>query len=202
MSTKPTKINVSELLRSNNKRDIFPIKKSRSGIPHNDENQALADSVHDLYESFRQAETEFRAKESELIEKAKVLYEKNAKVGSFTKSVNFDGSKTLGMQVSFQDRFSNVPVDHENELKELMKKAGIDFDEYFQEKRILKLNDTSDETIELIRKKLGADLFLQIFGIDISFESKEDMDRDQFKLPAEVRAFLKQNKPSCKARIK
>ena len=201
--SKPTKAikatEVKDFLRANYTGGPFSVKKSKSGVPTMKGKEELADSVHSLYERFRQAETEFRAEEANLIEVARQNYESNAKGGHFSKSLNFDGSKTLGMQVTFQDKFQDIPIDNEGELRGIL---GGKFDTMFTEKRILKLNDTSDKTIALLQEKLGPNLFLELFSIDLALSVNDDMDRTQFGLSDNARAFLKQAKPSCKARIK
>lgn len=199
MKNKALKVtDVKDFLRANQNNATAP-NKSKSGVPSVEGHEHLADSVHGLYEKFRQAETEFRAEEANLIEVAKQLYEENALGGHFSKSLNFDGTQTNGMQVTFQDKFQNIPIEHDAELKSILKDK---FDSLFTEKRVLKLNDTSDKTIALLQQKLGEKLFLELFSIDLALSVNDDMDRTQFNLPENVRPFLKQAKPSCKARIK
>jgi hypothetical protein len=188
------KVDVASLLKSKN---IAPIAKRKSDTPMIDGHEKLADALHELYEQQKQAEAEFRAKEEELITKARVLYEKSGTDGDFSKAFNFPGKETPGMQIVWQDKFSAIPMEHEDLIK---KTLGDRYEALFDQKRELSLADTSDETIQVVHEKLGEELFEKLIQVKVTIVAKGDMDRKQFSLPNQVRALLKQAKAACRLR--
>ena len=187
------KLDISDLLKENAK----PKEKSKAQTVTDTGLGRLADKVYKSYQEFKDAEASFRAVEGEMLVKTDPIYQENAKANQFSKSLNIDGQETPGIQVSYQDRFSPVGSEGETELKELL---GNKFDSYFDEKRTLKVADTSDQAVEFLIGKLGKETFLKYFEIEVSCVAKKDMDRRQFELSEHERAFLKQYKASVKAR--
>lgn len=181
---------ISKLLKSASEDN----KKKKSGACVVDSFRGLADEMNDLKIAFEDAEAAFRTKEVELLNVANNLYSEHA-TSDFSKSFNFVGDETPGVQVVFTDKFSEMPAEVEPAIREQM---GDKFDNYFQENRKLELTQTDDATIKLLMDKLGEEKFLEIFKIKVTVGVKADMDRKQFELPASVRAMLKQNKASVK----
>src|SRR6185295_12028284 len=123
------------------------------------------------------------------------LYEQKAKVGAFSKSLNFEGETTSGIQITWRDQFKDLSVDMEKELRTAM---GSKFDHHFEIKRDLKLNDPSDEVIAMLMDILGEERFFKLFNVKQTIRAKSDMDRNQFGLPEEVRNLLEQFAPALK----
>ena len=171
--------------------------KSKSSIPELTDCGDLADRTHTAYLASKDAEAAFKALEGQVLELTAVAYEANARSGDFAKSLNLPGSKTPGVQVSYKDQFSALPIEQEAVLREQL---GEKFDALFEQKRELSLVDTSDDTIKLLIKKLGEDEFRRIFAIKVTLATKPDMDRKQFDLPEGVAMLsgLKQYKPALK----
>jgi hypothetical protein len=169
-------------------------KAKKTSTPGNADHTSLADRNYVAKVAFEEAEANFRIVEAELLVVATQNYVENAH-SNFSKSTNFLGSKTSGVQVTFTDRFSDLPVESEEGLREVL---GDKYGNFFEESRKLELTKTDDSTIQLLIKKLGEETFLEIFKIKVSIKAKDDLDRKQFDLPESVRSQLKQAKPSVK----
>lgn len=182
--------NVSNLLKAN---------KSEAGKPGSSvpvlKADALYDSMFTAYTHFKDAEASYRALEAELLQRTDEMYAENAQNGTFSKSFNLPGLQTPGVQVSYKDQFTAIPVENEENLKSLL---GDKYSQYFDEKRELQLVDTSDDAINQLIAALGEDKFLKMFSIKLTISAKKDMDRRQFDMNTNARAFLKQYKASVK----
>lgn len=190
---KAKQIDVDALLRSNNAKS----SGKRSSVPKVVGREALSDKVAVAYEAYRDAEAAFRAIEGTLLEVANGIYEGRAKEGQFSKSLNFNGAETAGVQVSYQDKFSDLPIEAEGELRRAL---GDRFNACFEQKRSISMKITDDETVRMLVEKLGQEVFSKIFEIKISLATKDDMDRRQFELPSAARSLMKQYKASVKLR--
>lgn len=192
---KTNKVDVADFLIAN--AGAVKPKKGKAGIPELTDCGDLADRTHKAYLANKDAEATFKALEGQVLDLSSAAYEKHAKSGDFTKSFNIPGTETPGVQISYKDQFSALPIEQEEGLREQL---GEKFDLYFEQKRELSLVDTSDETIKLLIKKLGQDEFKRIFSIKVSLTTKPDMDRKQFDLPEGVATLsgLKQYKPALK----
>lgn len=156
----------------------------------------LGDKVYRAYVAQRDAKAEFDALESQMLEKVRVNYEAGAN-RTFAKTLNVAGHDTPGVQVSFKDAFTKIPIDREPFLKA---ELGNDYDRFFVQKREISLLDTSDDTVALLLSKLGPEEFKRLFDIGLSVQCRPDMDRNQFLLPKNVRDCLVQYKGATKAR--
>lgn len=152
----------------------------------------IADRLIELYRAMNDASASYNALELRVIEVLKEEYEERAK-GDFTKTLNVPGRLTPGMQYSFKDAFKAIPPEKEEALRRIL---GAEFDKFFVQKRTIKMVDTSNEAIGLLLAALGPEKFKQIFSIQKSIETRPDMDRRQFLLPAEARLALEQHKPA------
>jgi hypothetical protein len=170
-------------------------KKGKKIIPEITDAKELADNTFAAYQAAKDAEAVFRALEVSVLVITKQDYEARAKSGEFSKSFNVVGNKTPGVQVSYKDMFSDLPIECKADLQARLREK---YDQYFEEKRVLTLADTSDSTIQLLVSKLGPEEFKKIFAIKVTVAAKADMDRYQFDLPEEIRP--KQSKPSLKIR--
>jgi hypothetical protein len=172
-------------------------KAKKSSVPDVVGFQKVADKVRKAYEAFKEAEGEFQVKAAEVVDAAKLLYEKRAKEGAFSKSFNFVGEATPGVQVTFADKFSEIPQENAPALREAL---GPEFGKHFEEKRVvvIKPEFTTDEALGKLLKKLGEKDFADYFEAKLTVCAKKDTDRDQFSLPDSVRMLLKQNKPAVK----
>lgn len=170
----------------------------RSEIPSVEAHSRLSDEVYRLKEAAQDAEAAFRVKEAELIDEVQVEYESRAVAGDFVKSLDIEGSKTPGVQVTFADKFSAFEMAAKPELQNL----DPEFDKHFEEKREISLKETDDETIQKLISKLGEKMFSDLFQVKLSIVAKSGMDLAQFSLKPELRGMLKQQKPAVKLRKK
>jgi hypothetical protein len=187
------KKSISKLLKDNN---TAAPKKKTSAVEVTDHGK-LADEVAAAKIAAEDAATLFQTKEAELLAVASGIYAQHAKDGTFSKSYNFKGEEDPGVQVVYSDKFSDLPGDAEEGIKEALGDE-FDFDAYFEEKRVLTLSKTDDDTVKFLMEKLGEEKFLDLFAIKVTLSAKDDMDRKQFDLPEAVRAQLKQNKGAVK----
>jgi hypothetical protein len=172
-----------------------PKSKKGSGTPELSGHGELADKAYEAYKAQKSAEAEFAALEGQLIEATQAVYEAGARQGGFEKTYNVVGLTTPGCQVVRQDKFKSQPITAAKGLKEQL---GDKFDQYFEVKRELTVEDPSDATVQLLLAKLGEADFKRIFQIKLTVEAKDDMDRRQFELAEDVRPA--QYKPSVKIR--
>jgi hypothetical protein len=187
--------NINDFLTANAGK-VAP-KGKKGSVPVLSSATALGDRCYRAYVEMKDAAAAFKAVEGEVLDLTNGEYEKRAKSGDFTKSFNLVGEETEGVQVVYSDKFSALPIEAEEGLREQL---GEDFDTHFEQKREITLNDTSDETVALLIKKLGAETVAKLFAIKLSIVAKPDMDRRQFDLPEGVAtlAGLKQNKAGVK----
>jgi hypothetical protein len=95
--------------------------------------------------------------EAEVITIAEEIYEKHARAGLFSKSVNFAGEEFEGLNVSFPDSFSGIPTESKDTIIEAYVNSGMKqeeaekaFAQNFTESRTVKMVDTSNETISAL----------------------------------------------------
>lgn len=198
-------------------------KKKASDIPELTGHEKFADKLHNAVLKIKEAGNEVKEAEGELLPLAEAEHARLAASGAFTKTINIPGKATAGVQITWQDVFSAIPSENEEELK----KVDPKFDEHFEEVRslILKqtshaditfllkklgkeitdifsisLKDTSGATIDMLADKLGADDFLRLFEIKTGLKTKKGLDEKMHELPAAVKPFLKQAKGAVKLR--
>lgn len=198
-------------------------KKSKSDIPDLMGKEKLADKLHSAVVTAKNALVEQAEAEGELLPQVVKEYERLAREGRFTKSINVPGKDTPGVQITFQDKFSAIPASAEDELRRLDPK----FDEHFEEVRSLSikqtdhaafellmkklgkgisdifsisLKDTSDKTIDMLVSKLGETDFARLFDVQLGIKAREHLDEKVHELPDAVRPFIKQAKGAVKLR--
>jgi hypothetical protein len=213
------KQSASALLKSVGK--AVPAKsEKKSDIPEIEGMGKLADALTKAVLAFKEAEDDKKSAEEALLPKIDAKYREFAKAGKFTKSFNVVGEKTAGVQITYQDKFSAISADHEDELKSLDPK----FDEHFEQKRIISckrtdlemlqmlikklgkdvtdifditLKKTDDATIEMLGKKFG-DEFGHIFDVGLQVVAKKDLDTKIHEIPEAALGFVKQAKGAVK----
>ena len=142
---------------------------------------------------FKNAKVAMEIAEEAITLKSKVWY---ADQKGERNSVKFMG--TLGtVLVTYKDAFLKISAEISQQLKSIL---GNKFENFFKEKRIIKLKETAtdDQTITLLLNKLGEEKFLEIFDIEIVTVTNEDMDRKQFQLPEDARNLINQFKASLR----
>lgn len=176
-----------------------PAKKGRRDIPVIEGHGALADRMVEKIQALKEAKAKAALLEAEILGLVAPEYERRAKSGDFTKSVNVRGEDSPGVQVTWKDKFGVIPLDEEAALKGAL---GDKYARHFERKREVKVRDLPEgEMIAVLAdllKHLGQERFAEVFTVKLGIVSKADMDREQFGLPEDVRALLKQEKASVK----
>jgi hypothetical protein len=198
MAKKQVKQDIDSFLKGQNTKKETT---SKSKVPLNNDFGTFADEVYTAVQEAHDAQTIADAKKKEAIEKARTLYESRALAGEFSKSINFEGVETNGIQVTFKDEFriekEGVAVD-EDEVVGLIGQEL--FNKYFEQRRKIVVKATDNASIVIFREKLGDALFNQLFEVSLSIGCKSDMDRKQFEAPQEVKGLLKQVGSTVKTR--
>ena len=173
-----------------------PDKKGKSKTPVVAGHEAAADAANLAKQQFKQAETEKEMADEAIIEVARREYETRTRGGGFTKAISFPGATTPGVQVSFMDKWRDLPID----LKPaIVGEVGPEkFSMLFEEHRRLTLKKTDDETIRFLLDTLGGDVFQDIFEIAVVLHPRSGFDQRQFELSDHVRQLAGQYKPSVK----
>jgi len=176
-----------------------PTSKKGKGVPELPGHEALADRASKAYKAMKDAAADYALVEADILAVTGPEYEARSRRGEHSKSFDLPGVMSKGMQVVYQDKFSDLDIAQEAGLRDQL---GEKFDTYFEQKRKLTLKEdaTDDKTIQALLKLLGPDEFRRIFEVKITLGCKDDMDRKQFEIPEGIRtlAGLKQAKPGVK----
>jgi len=172
-------------------------EKKASKTPVVTGSEAMSDKLATLYREYKTAEGVYQAEEEIFLKAARAEYQQRSERGEHTKSMNYAGSTTGGVQVVFTDRFCALDANQEVGLRQ---ELGANFDRFFEQRREISIKTPSDSTIQLLLEKLGPEQFRQIFDVKLTLVAKSDMDRNQFQIPEEVRTLsgIKQFKPAVK----
>lgn len=165
--------------------------KSKVQIIDNPKLYALVDDVLTKKSNLDDAKAMYEVAENGLLTHSDEWY--RSKKGQET-SVKFKGTKGF-ITTSYKNMFLKIPYENKEVLEQL---CGDKFDDYFEEKRVIKMKDTTDEMIGLLIEKLGED-FANIFDVNLEIKPTGRMNELQFLLPTEVRNYVKQYKASVKA---
>jgi len=150
------------------------VSAKKSSVPEVIGHESLTDQVYTAYQRAKDSEAVFRAAETSLLVIANEEYVKRAISGSFTKSLNFEGNASPGLQVSFSDKFQDVPLEKRDDLRAA---CGGEYDRLFFTKRKIAVNATSaenNETLAFLMKATG-DRFNEIFDVSIVVAAKSDI---------------------------
>ena len=170
-------------------------RKGKSKTPVVAGHEAAADAANLAKQQFKQAETEKEMADEAIIEVARREYETRACGGAFTKTISFPGASTPGVQVSFMDKWRDLPIDLRPAI---VGEVGPEFATLFEEHRRLTLKKTDDETIRFLLDALGGETFQAIFEIAVVLHPRSGFDQRQFELSDNVRQLAGQYKPSIK----
>lgn len=172
-------------------------KMSKSSVPDMEISvPEIIDELFDELETFRKSKERLEKLQASVVTLVTdELYSEVVNCGEFHKSFNVKGTSTDGIQITYRDVFSKISFDKKSALKSFL---GKKYDECFHDVREISVRDTTDETITLLRQKLGDEDFRKIFKIELSIATNEGMDKKQFSLPDTIKPFLVQSKPSIK----
>jgi hypothetical protein len=188
-SQKNSKSSVADLLKSVAK-TTDDKKKSKVPIVDDPSFHTEIDEYITKNRDFKNAKVALELAETSVIEKGSAWYAEQKGVLNSVKYAGTEGA----VLVTYKDVFSKV-----NDIAEDLKgKLKNKFDDYFQEKRTIKLKETSDDTIDFLLKALGEEKFIEIFEVSIDTVAVSEMDQKQFELPVAVREMLSQAKASLR----
>lgn len=187
----PVQSSINDLLNSVAKTN--DTKKSKIPLINEPE---MHESVNDYISANRElkdAKVKLEIAEKTVIEAGDNWYKKQS--GELN-SVKFAGTEGAVL-VTYKDAFVKITKDIADELKLRLKEK---FDNFFREKRVIKLKDsaTGNDTIEFLVKTLGQEKFIELFDVEINTVAVEDMDKKQFELNESVRSLISQYKPSLR----
>jgi hypothetical protein len=158
----------------------------------------LVDQTVTMKKELEDLNAQYAATEGQLIEKAKEIYSNQRSAGTYASSILCEGKDTDGCMVVFSDKFSNLPLETETELRKL----DPNYDKHFVEARKLEVKRTgktiSDETVNKIMKALGDDLFFELFEVKQEIGTIKGLAEMYDELPKEVQDMLKQSKASVR----
>lgn len=162
------------------------------------------DRVIELKAKIKQLEADESQAEQTIIEHVQPQQELQARQGNFSKSFLVEG-QTGSLTYIVTDKFS-VPKDEEVH-EELKKMLGQKFDEFFEYKRTVALNEKVQENTTLVNKIIKACetagiSLAEAFNVTDVLVSKKDLDKRQYELDANTlatfKSLVKQYKPSLK----
>lgn len=158
----------------------------------------LVDSTVTMKKELEDLGAQYAATESQLIDQAKKIYADARSNKTYASSILCEGKDTDGCMVVFSDKFSNLPLETETELRKL----DPNYDKHFVEARKLEVKRTgktiSDETVNKIMKALGDDLFFELFSVKQEIGTVKGLAEMYDELPKEVQDMLTQAKASVR----
>lgn len=158
----------------------------------------LVDQTVQMKKELEDLTQQYASTEGALIDEAKKVYAEARTKKEYSPSILCEGNKTSGCMVIFSDKFSNLPLESEAELRKLDK----EYDKHFVEARKLEVKRTgktiSDEIIEKLMKALGDDEFAEIFNVKQEIGTVKGLAERYDELPKQVQDMLTQAKASVR----
>ena len=187
---------MSKLSISDKLKKVSTVKKSDKPVLPN--MKTLVDQTVQMKQELEDLKQQYASTEGALIDEAKKVYEDARQKKAYSPSILCEGAKSNGCMVVFSDKFSNLPIESETELRKLDK----DYDNHFVEARKLEVKRTgktiSDEIIQILMKALGEDEFAEIFEIKQEIGTIKGLAEKFDELPQAVKDMLTQSKASVR----
>jgi hypothetical protein len=175
---------------------VAKVSSKKSDKPVLDSMKSLVDSTVEMKKELEDLKNQYDQTEAQLLGEAYKVYD-SVRDSAYASSILCEGSKSNGCMVIFQDKFSNLPIEMEDELRKL----DPEYDEHFVESRKLSVKRTGkeipDETIEKLMKALGKE-FSEIFDVKQEIGTKSGLAEKFNELPKEVQERLSQAKGSVR----
>jgi len=173
-------------------------KQSKSSRPVLKGQDELVDKVIKMKNDLENMERQYEQLESELTSKAFSLYSEVRTDGNYSSSIFAPGAATNGALIVYSDKFSNLPSESEEELRNL----DSNYEKHFVEVRKLTVKKDagktiSNKTVEKILAALG-DEFENIFDVKVEIGTRPGFAEVWNEVPESVRAIVKQAKPSVR----
>ncbi len=169
--------------------------KTKSKTPTIDdrEHYAIVEAVVKAKKVLDDAEAKFDIAKANMVNLVKPLYDKNK---GLKNSYKFLGGDGLNATVIWKDMFTKVDSENRDRIVAIV---GDNFDNFFEDLRIITMTDTSDETITMLMKTLG-DRFSEIFEVKLAIGCQSGMITKQYDLPDEAKIYVNQYKPSVRCK--
>ena len=173
-------------------------KQSKSSRPVLKGQDELVDKVIKMKNDLENMERQYEQLESELTSTAFSLYSEVRTDGNYSSSIFAPGAATNGALIVYSDKFSNLPSESEEELRNL----DSNYEKHFVEVRKLTVKKDagktiSNKTVEKILAALG-DEFENIFDVKVEIGTRPGFAEVWNEVPESVRAIVKQAKPSVR----
>jgi len=178
-------------------KQVSKASKKASDKPTLSSYKAMVDSTVTMKKELEDLQSQYEQTEKQLLDEAFKVYSDERSAGSYVSSILCEGQKTDGCMVIFQDKFSNLPLDMEKELRKL----DPNYDEHFCESRKLTVKRTNKEipdgVVQKLMKALGKD-FAEIFEVKQEIGTKKGLAEKWDDLPQSVKDMLVQAKGSVR----
>ena len=150
-----------------------------------------------LIRDIKNLEADLDIQKETIAERVRKDYEAGrATQGSFKLT---DKSGNPVIMTTYKNAFTQIPIEQEDTIRDLMNADGKKFEAYFTPSYEVKMKDTSIDGVAKLIEMLGEENFEKYFEVSKqTIKVNENMDSMQFSLPEEVKPFVKQYKPSFK----
>jgi hypothetical protein len=125
----------------------------------------------------------------------------DVKNNNYWQSCHLEATDGDLVRCTFTNKFSKVPDEDVEALKELCKKNDLNYEELFKEDENLAMKAgilADKKNVEILHEKLGEELFLEMFEYTTEVKPGEEFDRKQFQIKEDLReevlSFTKQAK--------
>jgi len=199
MAKTTKKLATKDLLRKVAVNGVKPNGKPKKDRPTLSGHETEVDKLVSMKKEMEDLKRKYEQLEESVIEAVKDVYDDVRKAGNYQTAIFAEGQHTNGAMFIFPDRFCNIDAELEDELRNL----DNDYDKHFVEVRELKLKKdagktVSDATIDMLRAKLGDELFVQIFDIKVHIGAQKGLAERWDELPDEVKEMVRQVKASLR----
>jgi len=164
-------------------------------------NEALVDKVIKMKNTLEDMKNQYDQLEGELLNKTFEVYNEARKEKNYSSSIFIPGKDTNGAMAVYSDKFSNLPIEVEKELR----KEDPDYDKHFIEVRKLTVKrdsgkTISDKTLELIIEafdKAGLK-FEDYLDAKVEIGTQKGFAEMWEDIPKSVKEMVKQSKASVR----
>lgn len=168
-------------------------KKSKVPLINDETFHSEVDTYISKNREYKDAKVAMEVAEQSIVDRGYAWYEGQKGELNSVKFAGTDGA----VLVTYKDSFIKIGQDIADELKLKLKDK---FNNFFREKRVIKLKETAtdDATIDFLLNTLGEAKFIEIFDVEVATVTVPDMDKKQFDLSSSVKSLISQYKPALR----
>jgi len=177
--------------------------KEKKMYPSTKETLKLVDGILDKTEKVTNLNSELAVEHARVQELVAEKREVDVPVGDYQQTYHLESSDGRTIRCTFTNKFSKVPDNQVDDLKEACKEHNLTYEELFAESEVLQMKADilgDKKNVELLFKKLGEKLFYEMFEYITTVKPGAEFDRKQFGFDTEARdellTFTKQAKAS------